>query len=118
MSQGYLYDTGDELILRKETAGGLVVHLSEEAVEITVGGDTYQGYPIDKTYKELTENVSMLLNEEDGYIDVYHLGFFSDESNQIEGYPYKVAFFNYSDSSIACYAQSDTGTMYAITLNS
>ena len=113
MSQGYLYDTGDELILRKETAGGLVVHLSDEAVELTIGDETYQAYPADRNYTDVTENVSMLLDEEDGYTQVYHLGLFSDGSSQFTGYPYTVQFFS-SENVKILYAESETGTLYYI----
>lgn len=113
MSQGYLYDTGDELILRKESVGGLVVHLSDEAVELTIGDETYTAYPTDRTYKDVIENVSMLLDEEDGYTEVYHLGLFSDGSSMFSGYPYTVQFFS-SDSLKTLYAESETGTLYFI----
>lgn len=111
--RGFLFDEGDELILRKETAGGLVVHLSEEAVELTIGDETYQAYPADKTYKDVTENVSMLLDEEDGYTQVYHLGLFSDGSSQFTGYPFTVQFFS-SENVKALYAETETGTLYFI----
>lgn len=113
MAQGYLYDTGDELILRKETAGGLIAHLSEESEELTIGDETYHAYPADKTYKDVTENVSMLLAEGDGYTAVYHLCLFSDGSSQFTGYPYTVHFFD-SDTTISLYAQTETGTLYYI----
>lgn len=119
MARGFLFDEGDELILRKESAGGLVVHLSDEAVELTIGDETYQAYPIDRTYKDLTENVSVLLDEGDGYTEVLPMATFSDSSFSFSGYNYVVQFFRQSDSSmLSVYAQSETGTMYAITLNS
>lgn len=114
--RGFLFDEGDELILRKETAGGLVVHLSEEAVELTIGDETYQAYPADKTYKDVTENVSMLLDEEDGYTEVYHLVLFSDGSSQLTGYPYTVQFVS-SVNEISLYAESETDTLYHIVLS-
>lgn len=113
MTKGYLFDEGDELILRKETAGGIVVHLSEEAEELSIGDETYTAYPADRTYKEVTENVSMLLDEGDGYTEVYHLGLFSDGSSMFTGYPYTVQFFS-SDSLKILYAETETGTLYFI----
>lgn len=114
--EGYLYDTGDELIVRKDSGGGLVVHLSEEPVELTIGDKTYQAYPADKTYKDVTENVSMLLDEEDGYTEVYHLVLFSDGSSQLTGYPYTAQFVS-SVNEISLYAESETGTLYHIVLS-
>ena len=110
--RGFLFDEGDELILRKETAGGLVVHLSEEAEELTIGDETYTAYPADRTYKEVTENVSMLLDEGDGYTEVYHLVLFSDGSSQFTGYPYTAHFS--AAGTIELYAETETGTLYYI----
>lgn len=110
--RGFLFDEGDELILRKENAGGLVVHLSDEAVELTIGDETYQAYPADKNYKDVIENVSVLLDEGDGYTDIYHPVLFSDGSSQFTGYPYTVHFTG--SSSIELYAESETGTLYYI----
>lgn len=112
MARGFLFDEGDELILRKETAGGLIVHLSEEAVELTIGDETHQAYPADRNYKDVTENVSMLLDEGDGYTEVYHLVLFSDGSSQFTGYPYTVHFS--SAGTIELYAETETGTLYYI----
>ena len=58
--KGYLYDNGDEIIVRKESAGGVVAHLSETPIEIEIDDVTYDCYPLDKTYKDMTENVAMV----------------------------------------------------------
>lgn len=92
--------------------GGVVAHLSEEAVRITIDGDSYSAYPLDKTYKDLAENVSMLLDEGDGYTDVYHPVLFSNGSSRFTGYPYTVHFTG--SGSIELYAESETGTLYYI----
>ena len=49
--KGYLYDNGDEIIVRKESAGGVVAHLSETPVEIEIDDVTYDCYPLDNSFK-------------------------------------------------------------------
>lgn len=109
--KGYLYDNGDEIIVRKESAGGVVAHLSETPIEIEIDDVTYDCYPLDKTYKDMTENVAMVLDEEDGYTEACHLLYFSEGSSAHEGYPYYMEF-THTNENISFYAVSETSTPY------
>ena len=112
--EGYLYDLGDEIIVRKASGGGIVAHLSNETVNITIGEDTVEAYPIiGASYDDIVKNVVVLIDEEDGYSELCHPVTISDESERYTGYPYYVEF-SHSNENIATYAQTATGTLYKI----
>lgn len=112
--EGYLYDLGDEIIVRKANGGGIVAHLSEESVTLTIDGNEVTAYPIiGATYDDIVKNVVVLIDEEDGYSELCYPVVISDGSSIYEGYPYYVEFTHTNDN-IQTYAQSTTGTLYKI----
>lgn len=112
--EGYLYDQGDEIIVRKANGGGIVAHLSEESVTLTINGDEVTAYPIiGATYDDILKNVVVLIDEEDGYSELCYPVTISDESERYTGYPYHVEFSHTNDN-ILSYAQTATGTLYKL----
>ena len=113
--RGFLFDEGDELITRKSGVSGSAAHFSSEPVELTIDGYTYDGYPLDKTYKDLLEYPSPLYIEDENGIMVYFPMVFEDNAEQFDGYPFKVTFAEFISSAYRIlYAESETGTLYYI----
>lgn len=119
MARGFLFDEGDELITRKTGVSGSIAHLSSESVELTIDGETYNPYPLDKTYKDLLEYPSPFYKEDWTGVKVYFPMLFQDNASAYEGYRFKVTFNNIESDdlnnpikTIVLYAESETGTLY------
>ena len=119
MARGFLFDEGDELITRKTDVSVPIAHLSSESVEVTIDDDTYQCYPLDKTYKDLLEYPSPIYITDETGVNVYYPMGFQSNASVYDGYRYKVTFNNIESDdlnnpikTIILYAESETGTLY------
>ena len=84
--EGYLYDQGDEIIVRKSKAGGVFAHIGTELIDV----GEYRAYPVDATYRELTENVSAVHTVYSGDDQILYPSSFTEEDTNWEGYPFMV----------------------------
>lgn len=111
--RGFLFDEGDELITRKADVSGSVAHLSSDPVGITIDGDLYSAYPLDKTYKDLLEYPSPIYIEDEIGISVFFPVEFKDNASAFDGYPFEVIIKNFN-TTMSLYAKTKTGTLYFI----
>lgn len=114
MTKGFLFDEGDELITRKDGVSGSAAHLSSDPVELTIDGTTYNGYPLDKSYKDLLEYPSPIYVEEEPGTVVYYPNSFNDSADYYDGYTYEVTIKS-GTNTLALAAETETGTLYFIT---
>lgn len=120
--KGYLYDTGDEIIKRKDTSDSILAVVSTEYEVVTINSENWKMYSVGHTFNELTSNICFiqiddgLLGGNEGQTDTFYPFLSLDNYTSIEGYPYELVVQGVG-TTVGLNASSANGILYLFVPN-